>query len=138
MNTLKPLPISEEMLGAYIEGNLHGSELREVQNIIEKDPVIAEIISNTTDTILLFDDYTNMWGGGIDDNYVNDSDFQILSNQDFELPEINLEMPVDLDGNYNQEDVITQMQMSNDDILQNSIEEINPDNDSALDFNGQY
>lgn len=31
---IEDLPVSEEMLGAYMEGNLHGSEYREVQNFI--------------------------------------------------------------------------------------------------------
>ncbi|MDE5905652.1 hypothetical protein, partial [Duncaniella sp.] len=36
-NRIEDLPVSEEMLGAYMEGNLHGSEFREVNNFILSD-----------------------------------------------------------------------------------------------------
>ena len=34
---LQELPVSEETVGAYMEGNLGGSELRELQNILNSD-----------------------------------------------------------------------------------------------------
>lgn len=41
---LQDLPISEEMLGAYLEGNLHGSEFREVNNFILSDTGVVSLI----------------------------------------------------------------------------------------------
>lgn len=41
---LQDLPISEEMLGAYLEGNLHGSEFREVNNFILSDTAAVSLI----------------------------------------------------------------------------------------------
>lgn len=41
---LQDLPISEEMLGAYLEGNLHGSEFREVNNFIISDTGVVSLI----------------------------------------------------------------------------------------------
>lgn len=34
---IEDLPVSEEMIGAYLEGNLLGSEMREVSNFVESD-----------------------------------------------------------------------------------------------------
>lgn len=41
---LENLSISEEMLGAYLEGNLHGAEYREVQNCIHDDVSLSSLI----------------------------------------------------------------------------------------------
>lgn len=53
---IEDLPISEEMLGAYIEGNLRGAEMREVQNLIHNDNFVADF-SN-----MIEDDITNQSG----------------------------------------------------------------------------
>lgn len=46
---LQDLPISEEMLGAYIEGNLHGAEFREVDNFILSNADIVSLIDTVED-----------------------------------------------------------------------------------------
>lgn len=43
---LEDLSISEEMLGAYLEGNLHGSEYREVHNFIQDDNTMADLVDS--------------------------------------------------------------------------------------------
>lgn len=43
---LDVLPVSEEMLGAYLEGNLHGAEFREVQNNVHEDASLSSLIGN--------------------------------------------------------------------------------------------
>ncbi len=43
-NDLEDLSVSEEMLGAYLEGNLHGAEFREVQNYIHDDSSVSSLI----------------------------------------------------------------------------------------------
>ena len=45
MKHLKPLPISEEMLGAYIEGNLSAEESSMVKNIIDSDEMFQSFVS---------------------------------------------------------------------------------------------
>ena len=59
LDALMELPISEEMLGAYLEGNLHGAELREVQNIVDKDSFVADLISSTDDVMQMNNDLRN-------------------------------------------------------------------------------
>ncbi len=41
---IEDLSISEEMLGAYLEGNLHGAEFREVQNYIQEDAFLSGLV----------------------------------------------------------------------------------------------
>lgn len=43
---LEDLSISKEMLGAYLEGNLHGSEYREVYNFIQDDNTMADLVDS--------------------------------------------------------------------------------------------
>ena len=64
LDALMELPVSEEMLGAYVEGNLHGSELREVQNIIGQDSFVADLISNAEDFAQINNDLSDMWMSG--------------------------------------------------------------------------
>ena len=47
---VQDLPVSEEMLGAYIEGNLDGSELRSVQNLLNDDDDLFQMINSFDDT----------------------------------------------------------------------------------------
>ena len=99
LDALMELPVSEEMLGAYLEGNLHGSELREVQNIIEQDSFVADIISDTDD-ILQMNELSNPWmEDGFSGGLVEDQDFQLLMNNDFELPEIIVDASLGIEEN---------------------------------------
>ena len=41
---IKPLPISEEMLGAYLEGNLNPKDARYVELLIENNPDFSALI----------------------------------------------------------------------------------------------
>lgn len=49
IDSLEDLPVSEEMLGAYMEGKLRGSELREVQNLIDSDNIFSTFHEGITD-----------------------------------------------------------------------------------------
>lgn len=80
---LEDLPISEEMLGAYLEGNLHGSEFREVHSYIQEDPLTSTLIDAITD------DYGEVGNLGL----IGSSEFGFMGgNEDvfdsFSLPEI--------------------------------------------------
>lgn len=43
---LQDLSISEEMLGAYVEGNLRGSEFREVSNLLCIDDDLSDLVQS--------------------------------------------------------------------------------------------
>lgn len=43
---LQDLSISEEMLGAYMEGNLRGSEFREVSNLLSADDDLSDLVQS--------------------------------------------------------------------------------------------
>ncbi len=43
---LQDLPISEELLGASIDGNLHGAEFREVENLLSKNSALSGFIDH--------------------------------------------------------------------------------------------
>lgn len=45
---LNPLPISEEMLGAYLEGNLSASEAIKVESVLENDTNFSKFVSEIT------------------------------------------------------------------------------------------
>lgn len=45
-DSLQDLPISEEILGAYVEGNLRGSELREVSNLLSADDNLSDLVQS--------------------------------------------------------------------------------------------
>ena len=79
---LQPLPISEEMLGAYLEGNLTADEVGYVESFLETDDVLKGLV----DEIDVFqDDWTDI--------HENDSDFVFEQEIDnFILPEIGLNM----------------------------------------------
>ena len=48
MKQIKPLPISEEMLGAYLEGNLPLEEARYVENLIVEDDDLQAFVGDLT------------------------------------------------------------------------------------------
>lgn len=80
---LDDLLVSEEMLGAYLEGKLHGAEFREVQNYVHEDTSLSSLIGNVeADMACLNDlDYSDQHGFG-----------DILTNEDMlsgiSIPEI--------------------------------------------------
>ncbi len=102
INSLADLPLSEELLGTYLEGNLRGSELREVQSMIGYNSALYDIcnIENTleslTDSFIGTDLSTTFELDGY--NALIDPVFDQL-----ELPVINLpetEVAVDIDSSY--------------------------------------
>lgn len=47
---LEPLPISEEMLGAYLEGNLTADEVGYVESFLETDDVLKGLVDEIGET----------------------------------------------------------------------------------------
>ncbi len=80
---IKPLPISEEMLGAYLEGNLSSEDVRNVENMLSDDDDLNSLMNeimncDINETVSIEQDLLN-W------------------NEGFELPEIKWE-DSDLEG----------------------------------------
>lgn len=46
---IQELPVSEESIGAYLEGKLAGAELREVQNLLNSDDNLFQMIEKVSD-----------------------------------------------------------------------------------------
>lgn len=54
---LQELPVSEEILGAYAEGNLTPFEIDEVDRLSENEPMVSSVMTEIqSDTIVNFDD----------------------------------------------------------------------------------
>lgn len=49
---IQDLPVSEEMLGAYLEGTLDFYEMEDLSNIANNDPMLQSIIEETTCSII--------------------------------------------------------------------------------------
>lgn len=82
---LQDLPISEEMLGAYLEGNLHGSEFREVNNFILSDTGVVSLIDTVEDDLDFIRDLDLSDQQGTIDTDVSEDLFSEIT-----LPEISI------------------------------------------------
>ncbi|MBO5062019.1 MAG: hypothetical protein J6C31_05295 [Prevotella sp.] len=82
-NDLEDLPISEEMLGAYLEGNLHGSEFREVNNFIQSAPMALNLIDTVEDDMNFLNSLDLSYQGSVIDANDSEDMFSAIS-----LPEI--------------------------------------------------
>lgn len=51
---IQEFPINEEIVGAYVEGNLAGAELRDLQNFLNSDDYLYHVVNdiNNTDMVL--------------------------------------------------------------------------------------
>lgn len=67
-DSIEELSVSEEMLGAYLEGKLDGSEFRDVQRCVDYDSSLAGIISDVDNSLHVNDDLTNLFPTYFDDN----------------------------------------------------------------------
>lgn len=106
LDALMGLPVSEEMLGAYMEGKLHGSDFREVQNTIEKDSFVSDIISEIEDIVQMENDFSHSWINTFDDGLNNDFDLQSTDMEEFTLPEIIFDMPLSTETTLIQETIL--------------------------------
>lgn len=76
MKYIKPLPISEEMLGAYLEGNLSSAEVAKVEEIMNLDKEFRDFVDEVS----------------VADPDIKESIYDTYPNFDmeFELPELPL------------------------------------------------
>ena len=72
---IKPLPVSEEMLGAYLEGNLSAEEAQCIEQLIETDECLSGLLDDVEELTLV---------EGTDSIYDDFPDF----GEDYMLPEI--------------------------------------------------
>lgn len=139
LDSLMQLPVSEEMIGAYLEGNLHGAELREVQNLVGKDSFVADLISSQDNVMPMNDDLSNPWKDTFADDFCNNTDFQLISTGDFVLPEIVLDMPLGIEADLIQDTTLAQLQEeSGNDTVHHSIDEINTESNSCNNLNSEF
>lgn len=76
---LNDLPVSEEMLGAYLEGNLHGAEFREVQNCVHEDTSLSSLIGNIEADMGCLNDLDYSYQQGFGDKLATDDMFSGIS-----------------------------------------------------------
>ena len=101
---IEDLPVSEEMIGAYLEGNLLGSEMRDMQNLISEDFLISNIIDEVEVSNPLDLNFTSEFTATNNDEMgLNDIDTP------FELPAIEIQVTTD----YLTEAIVTEVIPSN-------------------------
>lgn len=71
---IEDLHISEELLGAYLEGNLHGSESREVQNFINNDASVSSLIDSVESDLGYLHDLDYSYQQGLIDTLTDEDD----------------------------------------------------------------
>lgn len=92
-DSIEDLPISEELLGAYTEGNLRGAEYREVHNIVSNDTNLSDLMSPVEQDSLfnknnLFDPFNNSI------EITSPEDYLHINFDELELPSINSDLLV--------------------------------------------
>lgn len=93
-DSIEDLPISEELLGAYAEGNLRGAEYREVHNVISNDMNLSDLMSSVEQDSLfqendLFNTYDNVIG------VANAYDYLHVDIEELELPSFTPDFLID-------------------------------------------
>jgi len=66
---IQDLPVSEEQLGAYLEGNLSLYEMEEMGNVVNHDPLLQSIIEAASISIL---GNSNNYNEAINDSFGNE------------------------------------------------------------------
>lgn len=86
---IQDLPVSEEMLGAYLEGNLDFYEMEDLSNIANNDTMLQSIIEETTCSII--DNESDIVSTHRDSSYNEEIHEDALSGVDYEYPHDNLD-----------------------------------------------
>ncbi|MCM1501307.1 MAG: hypothetical protein NC115_01410 [Bacteroidales bacterium] len=90
-DSIDDLPISEELLGAYTEGNLRGAEYREVHNIVSNDTNLSDLMSSVEqDSFFNEIDRFNHFDNAI--GVTNADDYLRIDIEELELPSISTEL----------------------------------------------
>lgn len=63
---IQELPVSEETIGAYLEGKLAGADLRDVHNLLNSDDELYQFVDSLGDTNMVFDNLINLSQYGIE------------------------------------------------------------------------
>lgn len=95
---IKPLPVSEEMLGAYLEGNLSADEAQRIEQLIGTDESLSGLLDDVEELTLMegtdsiYDDFPDFGEGymlpGIPDtsDILGGSEEMIAAMPDFSPP----------------------------------------------------
>lgn len=97
---IEELPVSEEMLGAFLEGSLMGAEVRDVSNFVESNSIISDLINELEVDNVQIDSF----GGNVGTMYdpqMAEFNEQIEHN-DIVLPTIEIDRLNDVFTNYNE------------------------------------
>lgn len=62
---IQDLPVSEESIGAYLEGKLAGAELREMQNLLNSDDNLFQMVEKVNDIDSHIENIINLPQDGI-------------------------------------------------------------------------
>lgn len=116
---IQDLPVSEEMLGAYMEGNLSEDEKANLSNMIHENPDMEEIIFMSD---FIDEDIENYK----QDRFLYEADMTALDNTDFEIPDPDAVSPSQPDNSSPEE---TGISHDSDDTSEL------PDHDDLSDFN---
>ncbi|MDE6338966.1 MAG: hypothetical protein K2K97_04160 [Muribaculaceae bacterium] len=60
------------MLGAYLEGNLHGSEFREISNLMHDESIISDLVGVVESDVDFLNDINYSFIQGIESTFVDD------------------------------------------------------------------
>lgn len=63
---IQELPVSEESIGAYLEGKLAGADLRDVQNLLNSDDEFYQFVDSFGNTELAMNNLINLSQSGIE------------------------------------------------------------------------
>lgn len=133
------LPISEELLGAYIEGSLRGSEFREVQNLLSDDLNLSELM-DCVEKEISYDLYDSIESFDGDFRPTGTDEFIQSKLENFELPIIGAELFISapaLSHDYALEEAVDGIIEHNSNIIDDcSILDEDPNNNDLLSNTG--
>ncbi len=84
---IEDLPVSEEMLGAYLEGNLSENEVSQILPIINQDDIVSNLVTSASE----YQSSENNFGNFVDDqiDFPEDSFFINTNETDEDMEDLN-------------------------------------------------
>lgn len=84
---IEDLPVSEEMLGAYLEGNLSDNEVSQILPIINQDDIVSNLVTSASE----YQSSENNFGNFVDDqiDFPEDSFFINTNETDEDMEDLN-------------------------------------------------
>lgn len=85
LDKLMELPVSEEMLGAYMEGNLYEDEMNRIDTLVSTNPDMEELVA-ISDKV---DEDIQVY---MQDEFAYEADMTALEDCDFDLPNLEADL----------------------------------------------